>query len=92
MDAISYDHDAFGKVIGGYVEEHRHSTVDAWKKIYTRSGNETIFKNSVTLLDNIDVIVVNGSQRKQALLDVFRKHGITKLPDGRAVEQVIIVH
>jgi len=46
----------------------------------------------VTLLDNIDVIVVNGSQRKQALLDVFRKHGITKLPDGRTVEQVIIVH
>jgi len=45
MDAISYDHDAFGKVIGGYVEEHRHSTVDAWKKIIpgaaTRRSSKT---------------------------------------------------
>jgi len=92
MDAISYDHDAFGKVIGGYVEEHRQSTVSAWKKIHAKSGNETIFKNSVTLLDNIDVIVVNGPQRKHALLEIFKKHGISKLPDGRTVEQVIVVH
>ena len=92
MDAISYDHDAYGKVIGGYVEEHRQSTVSAWKNICSRSGNETIFKNSVTLLDNIDVIVVKNTQRKQALLEVFRKHGISTLPDGRTVEQIIVVH
>lgn len=91
MDAISYDHDAYGKVIGNYVEEHRHSTVDDWKRIYSRGGNETIFKYSVTLLDNVDVIVVHSAQKKQQLLAVFKKYGIGTLPDGRTVEQMILV-
>jgi len=41
-----------------YVSNHRGSTSVEWKKFASRSSNETSFKYSVTLLDNIDVIVV----------------------------------
>ena len=91
MDAISYDHDAFGRVRDDYVSNHRGSTPAEWKKFARRSSNETIFKYSVTLLDNIDVIVVGSEREKRRLLDVFRKRRISRLPDGRKVEDIILV-
>jgi SPP1 gp7 family putative phage head morphogenesis protein len=91
MDAISYDHDAFGRVRDDYVSHHRGSTPSEWKKFARRSSNETIFKYSVTLLDNIDVIVVGSEREKRRLLEVFHKRKISKLPDGRKVEDIILV-
>jgi hypothetical protein len=91
MDAISYDHDAFGRVRDDYVSHHRGSTPAEWKKFARRSSNETIFKYSVTLLDNIDVIVVGSEREKRRLLEVFHKRKISKLPDGRKVEDIILV-
>jgi hypothetical protein len=91
MDAISYDHDAFGKVRDDYVVSHRGSTPDEWKQFARRSGNETIFKYSVTLLDNIELIVVGSEREKQRLLEVFRKQKIALLPDGRKVEDIVLV-
>jgi len=91
VDAISYDHDAFGRVRDDYVSSHRGSTPAEWKKFARRSSNETIFKYSVTLLDNIDVIVVGSEREKRRLLDVFRKRRISRLPDGRKVEDIILV-
>ena len=91
MDAISYDHDAFGKVTGTYVSDHRGSTPAEWKKFSRKGSNETIFKYSVTLLDNVDVIVVRSQKEKDALLSVFQKRGIGKLPDGRNVKNIVLV-
>jgi len=91
MDAISYDHDAFGRVRGKYVSNHRGSTPEEWKRFARRGGNETIFKYSVTLLDNIDVIVVGSDREKRRLLEVFHKRKISKLPDGRKVEDIVLV-
>ncbi|MCY4091431.1 MAG: hypothetical protein OXF62_11485 [Caldilineaceae bacterium] len=51
--------------------------------------NETSFKHGISVLDNIDVIVVHDSDEHARLLAVFKKHGITKLPDGRPVRKVI---
>lgn len=91
MDAISYDHDAFGRVRDEYVSNHRGSTPEEWKQFARRGSNETIFKYSVTLLDNIDVIVVGSEREKQRLLEVFRNRKIMKLPDGRKVEDIVLV-
>ncbi len=49
---------------------------------------ETIYKNGMRLLDNIDVIRVSNSENRNAVLNVFRKHGVTK-PDGRPIEEVV---
>jgi hypothetical protein len=91
MDAISYDHDAFGRVRDEYVSNHRGSTPTEWKQFARRGGNETIFKYSVTLLDNIDVIVVGSDREKKRLVDAFLKRRISELPDGRKVEDIVLV-
>ncbi len=91
QDAISYNHDAFGKVRDGYVSNHRGSTPAEWKRFARSSNNETIFKHSVTLLDNLEVIVVNSERERLRLLEVFRKRQVFELPDGRKVEDIVLV-
>ncbi len=91
QDTISYNHDAFGKVRDGYVSSHRGSTPAEWKQYARNSGNETILKHSITLLDNIEVIVVGSEPERLRLLDVFRKRQVAELPDGRKVEDIVLV-
>ena len=91
QDAISYNHDAFGKVRDDYVSSHRASTPAEWKQYARNSGNETILKHSITLLDNIEVIVVGSERERLRLLEVFRKRQVSELPDGRQVEDIILV-
>lgn len=92
LDAITYDSDKYGKVTGNTVKQNRYSTISTYKNIANRyRSDETIFKNNVTLLDNIDFINVYSRENKNKLLDVFKSHGIKKLPDGRKVEDVILV-
>lgn len=90
MDAISYDHDAYGKVTEDYVTKHRYSDPAGWKKCARQSSCETIFKYSVTLLDNIECVVTSSESERQKVLAVLTKHGIRKLPDGRRIEEVVL--
>lgn len=89
MDAVSYDHDAYGRTRDGYVESRRGSTPKDWKRFAANGSNETIFKNNVTLLDNVEAIVVNNETERRQLLDVWKKHGITTLPDGRKAADIV---
>lgn len=91
QDAISYNHDAFGKVRDDYVSSHRGSTPAQWKQYARSGGNETIFKHSITLLDNIELIVVGSERERLRLLEVFRKRQVAELPDGRKVEDIVLV-
>lgn len=90
MDAVSYNHDAFGKVKDDYVSSNRGSDPATWKSFSRNSGNETIFKYSITLLDNLESIVVHSNAEKSKVLDVFKKYGVSTLPDGRKVEELIV--
>jgi hypothetical protein len=92
MDAITYSSDKFGRVTGETVRKNRKSTVQEWKQIASRQGSdETIFKYSVTLLDNIDVVAVSSQSQRRQVIQAFKKHGITRLPDGRRIEDIVVV-
>jgi len=89
MDAISYDGDKYGRVTGDTVSTERGSTISEFKKYSLHSGNETILKNTLSLLHEIDHVKTLDEHERQEVLAVFRKHGITKFPDGRPIEKVI---
>jgi hypothetical protein len=90
MDAVSYDHDAFGRVTDSYVRRHRGSQPAEWKQFAQSRSNETIFKYSVTLLDNIETIVTRSPAERERVLRSFLGRGITTLPDGRPIADVVI--
>lgn len=89
MDAISYSGDNFGKVIGQHVRDNRRSTLKEIKSKCTGGSNETIFKHDLTLLDNIQYIVGGSDANRRAIIQAFKDKGITHLPDGRAIEDVV---
>jgi len=91
MDAITYTGDKYGRVTGDTVRKNRRSEVEDWKEIAQRRGSdETIFKYSVTLLDNIETVAVRNSKERADVIAAFRKRGITELPDGRKIEEVVV--
>ena len=90
MDAISYDGDKYGRCTDDTVREQRHSTVDGWKHCARQGSNETIFKYSVTLLDNIEFIQTASAQERDRVLRAFTSRGITLLPDGRRIESMVL--
>jgi hypothetical protein len=50
------------------------------------NGNETGFKNSLSIFEDIDVIVVENAAD---LIKRFKAAGYAKWPDGRKLEDVI---
>ena len=92
LDAITYDGDKYGRVTGNTVRSNRYHSLKDYKQIAARSrSDETIFKNGVTLLDNIDHINLSSSEEKIRLIAIFKKHGIEQLPDGRDLNEMILV-
>lgn len=90
MDAITYENDKYGRVTGNHVRQYRRTSIQDFKRIEARRGSdESIFKNEVTLLDNIQVVSVRSETERKRVLEVFRKHGVTKLPDGRRVQDIV---
>jgi len=90
MDAITYDSDEYGRVTGDHVRKHRKVRLEDYKRIAGReSSDETIFKNEVTLLDNLELITARNDAERKRALGVFRKHNITVLPDGRRVQDIV---
>lgn len=90
LDAISYHGDEFGRTTGDFVQQNRLSTVSEFKAAARNSGNETILKDGMSLFDNLDRIVVARDER-QKVIDVFKRHGYATLPDGRRIEDIIVI-
>ena len=92
MDAITYTGDKYGRVTGDTVRKNRRSDIADWKQLASHKGSdETIFKHSVTLLDNIEVVAAKSSAQRTQVIEAFKKHGITRLPDGRKIEDIVVV-
>lgn len=92
LDAISYNRDAFGDVTSQeFVLNNRKVGVKEWRETAERSDNETIFKDSLSLFDDLDRINAGSAEERDLLLALFRRHKINQWPDGRALEEVIKV-
>lgn len=93
LDALSYKGDWLGGVHTIYKPEARQNlAVDpaGWRQYSRSRANETLFKDGLNLLDELDAIVVNSEAERQRVLVVFKTHGIERLNDGRKVEEIVI--
>ncbi|MHB9129973.1 MAG: phage head morphogenesis protein [Armatimonadota bacterium] len=91
-DTIVYATDHYGRCYGSFVDTHRETSPARWKRIAeTSRNNETILKQNITLLDNLDCIVLDSQSAKQQMIAMFQQHGVTVLPDGRKIEDIIHV-
>lgn len=91
MDAITYDHDAFGKVIDDYVRKKRLASLEDYKRLASGGrSDETIFKYTVSLPDEIEVIKTSSAAQRARIIEMFKKKGFSKLPDGRNIEDVVL--
>ena len=87
MDAVSYSEDMYGRTTGNHVAVNRAVSIKDMKtfgKGWDR--NETGFKNSLSIFEDIDVIV---APRAADLIKRFKAAGYAKWPDGRKLEDVI---
>ena len=88
QDAVSYDGDKYGAIDQF---NRRRSKIDEYKENALRSSNETIFKHGLSLLDDLEHINVGTRLRKDRIVDIFKRHKIDKLNDGRKIEDVVLV-
>jgi len=92
LDAISYDGDRYGQVSGdGYVLSHRKSSPEKVIEAARNSSNETIFKNGLSLFDDLEAIFTANQQARQKVIELLRRHKIERWPDGRSLEEVVKV-
>ena len=88
LDAISYNSDMFGRTTGDTVLQNRKTGVQQWREASRSGSNETIFKNSLSLFDDVEAIMVSPGRYKQ-VLEVFKQHGYSAWPDGRSLTDVV---
>jgi len=92
LDTISYQYDSFGNVQGSNVRNMRLSaSFQDMRNAAGGSANETIFKNGLNFLDDIDHIRTADANERGRVIALFRKHGIETLRDGRRVEDIVTV-
>lgn len=88
QDAVTYDGDKFGRISALHT---RKSTIAQYKTTSKAYSNETIFKNGLSLLDDLDFIEAGTIDEAKKVLDVFTKNKITQMNDGRPVKSIIRV-
>lgn len=89
LDAISYNHDAYGRTSDGYVSANRKTGIEEWRNITSSGGNETILKDGISLFDEMDRIVAQNQQERDAIIKALQSHGYNQWPDGRELSEVI---
>lgn len=87
-DTMSFDSDYYGETIGPYPQQRRAANIAEWLNNGGRWSNETIVKHGLSYLHDIDYIKAPAHERDE-IIDLFRKAGYAKLPDGRAIEKVV---
>lgn len=88
-DAITYDGDKYGRTTGDYVRKNRKYTIEQMRQAARSGSNETIIKDSLSLFDDLDRIVVYNQERRDAIIKIFQKAGYADWPDGRSLTDVI---
>ncbi|OED40240.1 hypothetical protein ACH42_17145 [Endozoicomonas sp. (ex Bugula neritina AB1)] len=89
MDAISYNSDQYGRTTGNHVQQHRNVDLASIQNAHVHSLNETIFKDSLSLFDDLDRIVVYTHKEVEEVKAVLKKAGYDQWPDGRDLDDII---
>jgi hypothetical protein len=88
MDGIYYDHDAFGKVTGDYVTSSRVTNITQVGK-RSIGNDELILKDTLSMIDDIDHIVVKTKAEIDKVVNAYKKAGYETLPDGRKIKDIV---
>lgn len=90
-DAVTYNGDYYGEMRDGYSRKNRLGTVEDYTEVAaTASRNETLLKNGISIFEDLQALQVQAHER-EAILQLFRDHGYDRWPDGRDLEEVIVV-
>tara|TARA_R110000824_G_scaffold152470_1_gene323692 strand:+ start:12359 stop:17206 length:4848 start_codon:yes stop_codon:yes gene_type:complete len=97
MDAVPFQKELWWKrtgrtsdTVGEFVTLNRNETVRKWEFIATKqSQDETVFKTSLSLIDDIDIIKVPTMAQRRQIIKAYKDAGHAILPDGRAIEEVV---
>lgn len=94
LDAISYNGDEYGDVTGTNVVDKRATGLKgdarSWVDWSREGSNETLFKYDMSLLEDIEAIVFSNKTSVDEAVKLFHDQGITRLPDGRTIEEIIM--
>lgn len=90
LDAFSYSGDRFGSVDRMTQRSDRAVDLDGMRRNARNSSNETNFRDSVSLFDAVEYVVLNTAAERNAAIAFMRENGYSTWPDGRPLESVII--
>lgn len=88
VDAVHYGGDRFGNM--KYLNE-RARTLEESKGFSRSSSNEMIFKQGLSIIDDILEIRVHTTNERQRVIDAYKAAGFEVLPDGRKVANIVKV-
>lgn len=87
-DAFTYTGDRFGTVDRGVQAQDRQIDPADWRRAAKNSGNETNFRDSLSVFDDVEQIVFLSRAEYLEALGGMRAMGYRTWPDGRALEDV----
>lgn len=87
-DVFSYGTDQFGNVDRNVQRSDRKTSPDGWR-LNARSGrNETNFRDSLSLFDDVEQIIFMTRAEMEEAIGGMRELGYRAWPDGRKLEEV----
>jgi len=102
LDSISYKDDEWGRTVLRGFEKSKNPSAQfvlnkrgidpkAFREFSEQGGNETNFKDSLSLFDNLKYIVANTIDDREEILNLLKnKYKLKKWPDGRRIEDVVV--
>ena len=58
---------------------------------FASSGNEMLFKNGMDLIGELEAVVMESASGRDEAIRLFKAAGWDRLPDGRSIEEVIML-
>lgn len=94
LDAISYETDEYGRCNdSSIVHSKRKRDPREWDDdVVDSSNNETLLKGPLPILPHVHQIITDTPSSRAKIIDLFHDRGITHLPDGRSIEEIVLDH
>lgn len=86
LDARHHNYDAYGKIR----EEDRRTSLDDLASWSSGTSNEILFKHGLSFLSELEAVVLDRQESVDRVIEIFRAAKIERMPDGRALEDVVI--